>query len=50
MNEKVYKTMRGAGAVNIVLGALTLIGGIASGVILLISGGKLLYDKSKVLF
>lgn len=50
MEEKVYKSMRGAGAVNIVLGVLTLLGGIASAVILLINGGKLLHDKSKVFF
>lgn len=50
MDEKVYKSMRGAGATNIVLGILTLIGGIASGVILLINGGKLLHNKSKVFF
>lgn len=50
MEEKVYKTMRGAGAWNIVIGVVLLVVGVAAGVMLIISGGKLLADKSKVLF
>ena len=48
MQDKIYTSMCGAGIVNIVLGVLTLIGGIVSGVILLINGGTLLHNKSKV--
>ena len=43
MEEKIYKIMRGAGALNIVLG-------IAAGVLLIISGGKLVSGKSRILF
>lgn len=50
MEEKVYKTMGSTGAWNIVLGVVVLVVGIAAGVMLIISGGKLLADKSKVLF
>ena len=42
MEEKIYKIMRGAGALNIVLGVISLVVGIAAGVLLIISGGKLL--------
>ena len=38
--------MRGAGALNIVLGVISLVVGIAAGVLLIISGGKLISGKS----
>ncbi|MBQ1850450.1 MAG: hypothetical protein II477_10720 [Lachnospiraceae bacterium] len=50
MEEKVYKTMGGAGALNIVLGVLVLVGGIAMGVLLLISGSKLVNRRSHLTF
>jgi hypothetical protein len=50
MEEKVYKTMNGTGALNIVMGVLALVGGIAGGVLLLIAGAKLINSKSKILF
>lgn len=50
MEEKVYKIMNGAGAMNIVLGVISLAVGIACGVLLLVSGAKLLSGKSKLLF
>lgn len=50
MEEKVYRTMRGTGAWNIVLGIVVLVVGVASGVMLIIGGAKLLAEKSKVLF
>ena len=34
MEEKIYKIMRGAGALNIVLGVISLVVGIAAGVLL----------------
>ena len=46
MEEKIYKIMRGAGALNIVLGVISLVVGIAAGVLLIISGGKLVSGKS----
>lgn len=50
MEEKTYKTMNGAGALNIVLGAIAIVTGVASGVLLIITGAKLLAGKSKILF
>ncbi len=50
MEEKLYRTMRGTGAANIVIGVLTLVVGITSGILLLISGAKLLSRKSNILF
>lgn len=50
MEEKIYKTMGGAGALNIVIGVITLVAGITGGVLLIISGAKLLSGKSKILF
>ena len=41
---------RGAGALNIVLGVISLVVGIAAGVLLIISGGKLVSGKSRILF
>lgn len=48
--EKAYKTMSGSGALNIVLGTVVAVIGVASGVLLMISGAKLLAAKSKIIF
>lgn len=50
MDEKVYKTMSGAGALNITIGVVAIVLGIASGILLIIAGGKLLSGKSKIMF
>lgn len=50
MKEKEYKTMSGAGALNIIIGIVSLCVGVASGVLLIISGAKLLARKSQILF
>lgn len=50
MEEKVYKTMSGSGAFNIAIGVVLLVVGIASGVLMIVSGAKLLSAKSKILF
>ena len=42
--------MGGCGAVNIAVGVTVLVTGIASGVLLIISGAKLLAGRSKILF
>ena len=49
MEEKIYKTMGRSGALSIVLG-VSIVVGLTSGVMLLISGGRLLAGKSKILF
>lgn len=50
MEEKTYKVMGGTGALNIVLGVVILVTGIASGVLMIVSGARLLTGKSKILF
>ena len=50
MEERVYKVMKGAGALNITLGVITLVLGLVSGILLIIGGSKLLAGKSKILF
>lgn len=50
MSEKIYTTMKSVGIGNLVMGILLIVAGIASGVIMIISGGKLLKKKSDILF
>ena len=50
MEEKVYKTMRGTGVTSMVVGVLCIVVGVASDVLMLISGSKLLSRKSDILF
>ncbi len=50
MDEKVYKIMGRSGALAIVIGVISIVAGVAGGVLLLISGGMLLAGKSRILF
>lgn len=50
MNEKISKSMGTIGATNLALGICILVGGIASGILLIVNGGRLLKNKSKILF
>ena len=50
MEEKVYKTMNGAGALNIVLGVIAIVVGVTSGILLIIGGSKLISRKSGIMF
>lgn len=50
MEEKTYKLMGNSGALNIVFGILAIVIGTASGVMLIISGAKLLGGRKKILF
>lgn len=50
MEEKVYKTMGGAGALDIVLGVTMLVVGLAAGILLIISGSMLVNRRSKLTF
>lgn len=50
MEEKVYKTMGGAGALNIVVGVISIVTGLACGVLLIVGGAKLLSQKRNILF
>ena len=49
MDEKVYKTIGFSGAANLVLGISVLVTGIASGILLIITGANLLASKKKIL-
>lgn len=48
MKDRVYSTLTGAGALNIVVGIITLITGLTTGIILIVNGGKLLSRRDKI--
>lgn len=50
MEEKTYKIMGLTGGLNITLGVITIVAGVAGGILLLVSGARLLAAKSKLLF
>lgn len=50
MEEKIYKTMKNAGGLNVTLGVLMIVFGIAAGVLMIVNGGKLLVKKADILF
>ena len=50
MEEKVYKVMKGAGATNIALGVISLTVGIVAGILMIVTGARLIAGKSKILF
>lgn len=49
MDEKVYKAMSRGGVTNLVLGIGILAGGIAAGILLIISGARLLKHKTHIM-
>jgi len=49
MDEKLYKTVKSAGAGGIALGVCVLVTGIVCGVLMVVNGSRLLAQKSKVL-
>lgn len=49
MNEKIYRTMSGTGVCSLVIGIVTLVTGVAAGVLMIISGVRLLKRKSDIL-
>lgn len=50
MTEKLYKKIKSAGTFSLVVGIVTVVFGIAAGVLLIINGGRLLSHKSETLF
>lgn len=50
MSEKIYKTMTRCGAGNVALGIVILVSGISAGVLMIISGTKLLKRKTEITF
>lgn len=49
MNEKIYKTIARTGACNLAVGIITLVTGIAAGVLLIVGGARLLKRRSEIL-
>ena len=49
MNEKLYKTVSGAGAGNLELGIITLVTGIVTGILMIVNGARLLKGKSDIM-
>ena len=50
MEEKIYKTMSSTGAANLAIGICVLVGGIVSGILLIVNGARLLKHKGKFMF
>ena len=50
MNEKLYKAVGSVGAANLAIGICVLIGGIVSGILLIVNGGRLLKHRSQITF
>lgn len=50
MSEKAYRTMSQAGAANIAVGIIVLVTGLATGVLMIVQGGRLLKNKSDLTF
>ena len=49
MNEKIYKTMSRTGACSVAVGIVTLGTGVSTGILMIISGARLLKRKSDIL-
>lgn len=48
--ERVYKTMKSVGAVNIIFGILSIVGGTLMGAFMITNGAKLLHRKKDLIF
>ncbi|HIR76096.1 MAG TPA: hypothetical protein IAB97_04205 [Candidatus Choladousia intestinipullorum] len=49
MNEKVFKTISSSGVANIVIGIITIVTGVSAGVLLLVSGARLIKSKDDLM-
>ena len=47
--EKIYKTLNNTGAADIAIGIIVLVTGVASGILMIIGGAKLLRRKRSVM-
>ncbi len=50
MSEKAYKTMTHTGAGNLVLGIILVAVGLASGILMIVNGARLLKSRSSLIF
>ena len=49
MDEHTYKVLGGTGALNIAFGVISIVAGIATGVLLIVSGAKLLGSRKRII-
>lgn len=49
MEEKLYKTISSTGAASLAIGICILATGVASGILLIVNGGRLLKSRKKIL-
>ncbi len=49
-DEKIYKIVRATGAWDLAIGIATIILGLGAGIMLVVSGAKLLSSRSKIMF
>ena len=50
MDEKLFKKMKSVGAANLVFGIIAIVAGVATGIVLIVNGARLLAHKSDRLF
>lgn len=50
MNEKLYKRVKGTGTAAITTGIITVVAGVVCGILMIVSGARLLAAKSETLF
>lgn len=50
MDEKLYKKIKSSGTSSLVMGIITIVLGVAAGVVMIVNGAKLLAHKSDALF
>ena len=50
MSEKLYKRVKGSGAAAITSGIITVVAGVVCGILMIVTGAKLLAAKSDTLF
>lgn len=50
MSEKLYKRMGVTGAGNITIGVICVVTGVVNGILLIISGARLLKKRSEIMF
>ncbi|MFT4006579.1 MAG: hypothetical protein QM683_13515 [Lacrimispora sp.] len=48
--ERIYKTMRNSGTINLVVGILLTVVGLTAGIISIVNGAILLKRKSEIIF
>ena len=50
VNERIFKTMTGSGALSLTVGIIVLVTGIVTGVLMIVSGSRLLREKTGITF